>query len=57
MPAGRSDEHKEALNTDVRRRLRDIGFDPGNAIILLIEYRPTDWSFSEAGSVKTVLGL
>lgn len=55
--AGRSDEQKEALYKDVRRRLRDIGFDPGNSIILLIENRPIDWSFSEAGSVKTVLGL
>jgi len=55
--AGRSDEQKEALYKDVRRRLRDIGFDPGNAIILLLENRPIDWSFSEAGSVKAVLGL
>jgi hypothetical protein len=55
--AGRSDQQKEALYKDVRRRLREIGFDPNNSIILLIENRPIDWSFSEVGSVKTVLGL
>ncbi len=55
--AGRSDKQKEDLYKDVRRRLRDIGFDPGNSIMFLIENGPVDWSFSEAGSVKTVLGL
>jgi Tautomerase enzyme len=55
--SGRSDEKKEALYRDIRRRLRDIGFDPKNSIVYLIENRPIDWSFSEAGSVKSVLGL
>jgi hypothetical protein len=55
--AGRSDAQKEALYKDVRRRLREIGFDPRNAIVFLIENKPIDWSFSEAGSVKAVLGL
>jgi hypothetical protein len=36
---------------------RASGFDPGNAIILLIEHRPIDRSFSEAGSVTTAFGL
>ena len=55
--AGRSDAQKEALFKDVRRRLRGIDFDPANSIIFLIENRAIDWSFSEAGSVKFVLGL
>ncbi|MCG8559648.1 MAG: tautomerase family protein [Hyphomicrobiales bacterium] len=55
--AGRSDAQKEALFKDVRRRLRGIDFDPANSIIFLIENRAIDWSFSEAGSVKSVLGL
>lgn len=55
--AGRSDEQKEALFKDVRARLRGICFDPANSILFLIENRPIDWSFSEAGSVKSVLGL
>jgi hypothetical protein len=55
--SGRSEEQKEALFRDVRRRLRDIDFDPANCIIYLMENRPIDWSFSEAGSVKAVLGL
>lgn len=54
---GRSDEQKEDLYKDIRRRLRDIGFDPANAIIFLVENRPIDWSFSAAGSVKSALGL
>ncbi len=54
---GRSDEQKEALYSDVRSRLREIDFDPNNSIIFLIENKPIDWSFSEAGSVKSVLGL
>lgn len=54
---GRSEEQKEALYIDVRNRLREIGFDPNNSIIFLIENKPIDWSFSEAGSVKSVLGL
>ncbi len=55
--SGRSDAQKEELYRDIRRRLREIGFPPENSIIFLIENRPIDWSFSEAGSVKTVLGL
>lgn len=55
--SGRSDPQKEALYRDIRRRLGEIGFPPENSIIFLIENRPIDWSFSEAGSVKTVLGL
>ena len=54
---GRSDDQKESLYKDVRRRLRGIGFDPGNSIMFLVENTPVDWSFSEAGSVKSVLGL
>jgi hypothetical protein len=55
--AGRTDGQKEALYRDLRNRLRGIGFDPNNSIIFLIENRPIDWSFSDAGSVKSVLGL
>lgn len=55
--AGRTDERKEALFVDVRRRLQVIGFDPRNSIIYLIENNPIDWSFGPAGSVKRVLGL
>jgi hypothetical protein len=55
--AGRSDDQKEALYSDVRNRLRGIGIDPNNSIIFLIENKPIDWSFSGAGSVKSVLGL
>jgi hypothetical protein len=55
--AGRSDDQKEALYKEVRHRLRDIGFDPDNSIMFLIENKPIDWSFSSAGSVKSVLGL
>lgn len=54
---GRSDDQKEALYQDVRHRLRGIGFDPDNSIMFLIENKPIDWSFSSAGSVKSVLGL
>jgi hypothetical protein len=55
--AGRSDDQKEALYRDVRNRLRGIGIEPDDSIIFLIENRPIDWSFSGAGSVKSVLGL
>lgn len=55
--AGRSDAQKEALYKDVRSRLAEIGFDQANSIIFLTENKPIDWSFSEAGSVKSVLGL
>jgi hypothetical protein len=54
---GRSDEQKEALYKDLRKRFRGIGFDPANSIVFLLENRAIDWSFSEAGSVKTVLAL
>lgn len=53
--AGRSDEQKEALFVDVRSRLAGIGFEPANSIMFLIENNPIDWSFSPAGSVKSVL--
>lgn len=55
--AGRSDAQKEALYKDIRNRLRGIGIEPNNSIIFLIENNPIDWSFSSAGSVKSVLGL
>lgn len=55
--AGRTEEQKEALFADVRQRLRGINFDPANSIIYLVENEPVDWSFSEAGSVKSVLNL
>lgn len=51
--AGRKDAQKEALFMDVRQRMAGIGFDPANSIIYLIENQPIDWSFSEAGSVKS----
>lgn len=55
--AGRSDDQKEALYKDLRHGLRGIGLDPNNSIVFLIENGPIDWSFSGAGSVKSVLGL
>ena len=54
---GRTDEQKEALFVDVRQRLKGVDFDPANSIIYLHENKPVDWSFSEAGSVKSVLNL
>jgi hypothetical protein len=54
---GRTDEQKEALFKDVRRRLGEINFDPANSIIYLLENNPIDWSFSGAGSVKSVLNI
>ena len=53
----RTDAQKEALYKDVRQRLNRIGFDARNSIIFLLENGPADWSFSPAGSVKSVLGL
>ncbi len=53
----RTDQQKEDLYKDVRSRLGKIGFKPENSIMFLIENGPVDWSFSEAGSVKSVLGL
>lgn len=55
--SGRSDEQKEALYADIRTRLADAGFPPENSIICLTENGPIDWSFSQNGSVKKVLGL
>ncbi|MEL6818524.1 MAG: tautomerase family protein [Pseudomonadota bacterium] len=55
--AGRTDAQKEALYSDVRKRLDAIGFPSGNSIIYLTENGPIDWSFSKQGSVKKVLGL
>jgi len=55
--AGRTDKQKEALYRDIRNRLSGIGIQPDNSIIFLIENNPIDWSFSSAGSVKSVLGL
>ncbi|MEE9321167.1 MAG: tautomerase family protein [Granulosicoccus sp.] len=54
---GRTDEQKEGLYRDFRNRLKTIGFEPNNSIIFLIENNAIDWSFSEAGPVKSVLGL
>ncbi len=54
---GRTDQQKEELYKDVRQRLAKIGFDQNNSIMFLIENNAIDWSFSEAGSVKSVLGL
>lgn len=34
-----------------------MGFEPSNSIMFLIENNPIDGSFSQAGSVKPVLGL
>ncbi len=55
--AGRSEAQKEALHVDIRQRLEGLGVAPGNVILFLVENGPADWSFSAAGSVKTVLGL
>lgn len=54
---GRTDDQKEALYRDVRQRLGDIDLKPDNSIIYLLENQPIDWSFSSAGSVKSVLRL
>ena len=54
---GRNDGQKEALYKDVRARLASIGLEPNNSVIFLTENNAVDWSFSNAGSVKTVLGL
>ncbi|WP_299670584.1 tautomerase family protein [uncultured Roseobacter sp.] len=54
---GRTEAQKEALYTDVRQRLGRIGLPPQNSIMFLLENAPIDWSFSPAGSVKSVLGL
>ena len=54
---GRTDEQKEHLFKDFRKRLDAIGFTANNSIVFLLENSPVDWSFSPAGSVKSVLGL
>ena len=54
---GRTEDQKEALFADFRRRLDGIGFDPANSIVYLLENNPVDWSFGPEGSVKKVLGL
>jgi len=54
---GRSDEQKEALFKDVRHRLASINFNPDNSIMFLLENSPIDWSFSGAGSVKSVMNI
>lgn len=54
---GRSEKQKENLYKDFRKRLKSIGFEPNNSIICLIENEAIDFSFSEAGSVQSVLGL
>ncbi|MEO0914229.1 MAG: tautomerase family protein [Pseudomonadota bacterium] len=55
--AGRTDAQKEALYKSTREGLAGLGLSPGNSIMYLIENMAIDWSFSPAGSVKTVLGL
>lgn len=55
--AGRSEDQKEALYQDFRNRAHRTGFDPANIIIFLVENSAVDWSFSSAGSVKSVLDL
>jgi len=54
---GRTDEQKEIFYKDFRKRLKELGFEPNNSIIFLVENSAIDWSFSDAGSVKSVLGL
>lgn len=51
--AERGDSQKETPFKDVRRRLAQIGFDPANSIKFLLENELIDWSFSEAGSLKS----
>jgi len=55
--SGRTDEQKEALFKEVRRRMEEIDFNPDNSIMFLLENTPMDWSFSGVGSAKSVLGL
>ena len=54
---GRSDEQKEALYKDFRNRIKNLGLEPNNTIVFLTENNAIDWSFSDAGSVKSVLKL
>lgn len=55
--AGRSDAQKETLYKSFREGLAALGLKPNNSIMYLVENSPSDWSFSDAGSVKKVLGL
>lgn len=55
--SGRTDAQKEALYQDFRARLSEIGVEPNNSIMFLVENHPIDWSFSDAGSAKSVLRL
>ena len=55
--AGRTDAQKEKLYKSFRQGLRELGLKPNNSIMYLVENSPTDWTFSDAGSVKSVLGL
>lgn len=52
---GRTDAQKEALYVDFRRRIDEIGLDPRNSVVFLVENNPIDWSFGPEGSVKKVL--
>ena len=57
LMSGRTDAQKEAFYSDLRHQLKETGFPPENAIVFLTENNPIDWSFSQSGSVKKVLGL
>ena len=54
--AGRTDAQKEMLYRDFRARLSKLGVEPNNSIVFLVENTAIDWSFSPAGSVKSVIG-
>jgi len=54
--AGRTDAQKEMLYGDFRTRLAKLGVEPNNSIMFLVENQAIDWSFSAAGSVKSVMG-
>lgn len=57
LMSGRTDAQKEAFYSDLRHQLKETGFPPEYAIVFLTENNPIDWSFSQSGSVKKVLGL
>lgn len=52
---GRSHDQKENLYKEIRRRIAKTDARPEDAIIYLIENREIDWSFSSAGSVRSVI--
>ena len=52
---GRTDDQKEMLYKDFRKRLQVVGFEPNNSIMFLTENSAIDWSFSESGSVQSAL--